>query len=329
MMNSTKKGYLIVNFGGPRNLDEVRPFLRELLTDQDVIRTNLPKLLHNLIFRRIARKRAVKVTEDYRLIGGRSPIFFDTEALADRLQAHLDGPVLTFHRYLTATHREFIFSIKQHSYDEIRVFPMFPQFTYATTGSCARWFHQRLPVDVVEKMRWIKSYPSHPAFVRSQQQSIRRYLQQNGLNQADTTLLFTAHGVPKKFVQTGDPYEKECQASFEAVMEAFPEAHGILAYQSQFGKEEWIRPYTSEVCEEIERWNQCRHNIVFVPISFTSDHIETLFEIETMYMPVIRQKGLQVYRVPALTLDPDWIQAIFEIMKDENVHNNRMLIRKL
>lgn len=322
-----KTAYLIANFGGPRSLEEVRPFLEELLTDKDVVRTRLPQLFHNILFKRIAKKRSLKVAEDYESIGGKSPIFGDTEVVAAKLREKLEGPLLTFHRYLPATHQEFISQIERLDCDEIRIFPMFPQFTYATTGSIARWFSKNLKPSTINKMRWIKSYPSHPAFVRAHQESIRRFLNDNGLKEDDTLLLFSAHGVPQKFVDQGDLYEDECRLSYRSVMEAFPRAKGHLAYQSKFGPGEWLKPYTSDVCEDILSLTEGRPHVVFIPISFTSDHIETLFEIEQDYMTVVREKGASAYRVPALTLDPLWIDAIHTILQEVTPCNNQMLIR--
>ena len=103
---------------------------------------------------------------------------------------------------------------------------------------------------------------------------------------------------------------------------------GQLCYQSKFGKGEWLRPYTNEVCEEILKWNEKRKNIVFVPISFTTDHIETLFEIEKLYLPLIEKNGLKAYRCPALNLEPYWIDALAEIAKGPILYDNHLLIRK-
>jgi ferrochelatase len=152
---------IIVNFGGPRDLNEVYPFLKELLTDRDVIRTRLPKILNTLLFTRVAKKRAKKVCLDYEEIGGKSPIFDDTEALAHLLKDKFEGPVLTFHRYLTATHQDFLTQVENLKVDRIRLFPLFPQFTYATTGSAARFFEKHLSKKTVAKFRWVKSYPTH------------------------------------------------------------------------------------------------------------------------------------------------------------------------
>jgi ferrochelatase len=311
-----KQNYLLVNFGGPRHLDEIAPFLKELLCDRDVVLTRLPNFLHNLLFSRIAKKRSLKIREDYHLIGGRSPIYFDTENLAKILSEKLGSEVLTFHRYLPETHsqsKEKILKAK-----ELTVLPLFPQFCYATTGSIARFF-SKWPV----RLNWIKSYAAHPAFIRAYQRRIGDFLKEKNLKEEETLLLFSAHGVPKVFIEKGDLYEQECNLSYKKVKEAFPKAKTLLCYQSKFGKGEWLRPYTNEVCEEV-----AAKNVVFIPISFTSDHIETLFEIEYQYLPVVAKRGFNAYRCPALNLEPYWIDALVEIFSETNLCNNQMLIKK-
>ncbi|MBU6383036.1 MAG: ferrochelatase [Verrucomicrobia bacterium] len=312
--------YLLVNFGGPRNLDEIPSFLTALLCDRDVIRSRFPPFVHNWFFGRIARKRAVKVREDYIEIGDKSPIYFDTEALKEKLSHPLRAPVHTFHRYLIATHAETRAQLAKAN--EHIVLPLFPQFCYATTGSIARFFAPS------QKLRWIKSYADHPAFIASYQRRIRDFLQEKQLDEKETLLLFSAHGVPKRFIEEGDPYEQECQASFRAVMSGFPKAKGRLCYQSKFGKGEWLRPYTNEACETLLQWNEGRTTVVFVPISFTSDHIETLFEIEKLYLPIVEKQGLKAYRCPALNLEPYWIDALAEIARSPTLWANDALVRK-
>jgi ferrochelatase len=320
--------YLIVNFGGPRTLPEIEPFLKELLTDKDVVRTGMPRPLHNYLFKRIAKKRAVKISGEYAHMGGGSPIYADTEAVAESIRQATGSSVVTFHRYLSATHAAFIETISKVPCDRIMVFPLFPQFTYATSGSVARWFQEHLPYTTMNKLRWIKSYPAHPAFIKVHQNCIREFLTAHGLKEQEVALVFTAHGIPQSFVITGDLYESECRLSFKQVMQAFPQAVGRLCYQSKFGPGEWLRPYTIDLCKEIKEWHQGRKHVLFVPISFTSDHIETLCEIEREYMPVVKEQGLNAYRVPALNRREDWLQAIQEIMRETNLCNNQMLVRQ-
>jgi ferrochelatase len=314
--------YLLVNFGGPRSLEEIRPFLQELLCDQDVIRSNLPAFLHKILFSRLAKKRALKIAADYLEIGGKSPIYFDTELLADKLSKKLNAKVITFHRYLPDTHAESLKQIENAS--SLKIIPLFPQFSYATTGSIARFFSHLPP----QKLKWIKSYPAHPAFIRCYQERIRETLALYNLKEEEVVLLFSAHGLPAESSLEGDLYESECELSFRLVMEEFPKAMGKLAYQSKFGKGEWLRPYTDEVCKTISHWHRNRKSIIFIPISFTSDHIETLFEIEKLYLPIIRRQGMNAYRCPALNLQPYWVDALAEIAQDMNLCSNQMLVRR-
>ncbi len=320
------KAYLIVNFGGPRDQKEIRSFLQELLTDRDVIRLRWPRFCHNLFFSYIAKRRSNKVAHDYATIGGGSPIYRDTEEVARRLRLHLDAPVVTFHRYLVSTHATFIRQIEKLSCSEIVVFPMFPQFSYATTGSIARWLSEHLSQECLHKLRWVKSYPTHPAFVQSTQEGIHSFLKKQHLSQADLFFLFSAHGLPRKFIDEGDIYKSECESSQEAVMRAFSNVPSLLSYQSKFGRGEWLRPYTQDIAANILQYTD-RKSILVVPISFTSDHIETLYEIEKLYLSLIESAGAAAYRCPALNLQNHWIEAIASILKEENLISNDLLIR--
>lgn len=325
---STKSTLILANFGGPRSLSEIEPFLIELLTDQDVIRTPLPRFFERWFFKRVAIKRAGKISHDYAYIGGKSPIFEDTQALADKIQEHTKRPVITFHRYLPETHSSFLHQIEMLGDNPITILPLYPQFSYATTGSVARFFSEHLPSSVTQQMQWIPSYAAHSSYVEAMQNCIRDFLQRHQLKEEKTFLFFSAHGLPQSFVDQGDPYQAECYSSYEAIRKAFPQALSLLAFQSKFGPGEWLRPYTSELSENPNTWNQGRENIVFVPLSFTTDHLETLFEIEETYLPNIRKKRLNAYRCPALNRRSDWVQALIALLQSSTRSSNDALIRR-
>ena len=320
---------LLVNFGGPRDLDEIEPFLCELLCDRELIYTPFPDFIHNFLFRRAAKKRAPKIRPDYAMIGGKSPIYETTEEMAAHLrEAMPHRPILTFHRYLPTTHTESLQAIEECAAETIDVFPFFPQFSYVTTGSIAMLLAKRLSPKTISKLRWVASYPTHPAFVLAWQSKISLFLKEHSLKEEETILFFSAHGLPKSFIEKGDPYEQECKASYDAILSAFPQALGKLAYQSKFGRGEWLRPYTDEACNQVLDWNEKRKTVVFIPLAFTSDHIETLYEIETLYLPIIRAKGLAALRCPALNLDPLWQEAILEILQKSDLCPTGTLLRK-
>lgn len=316
---------ILANFGGPRSLQEIPEFLTTLLTDEDVIRSPFPRFFEKWFFKRMALKRAQTIAHDYSLIGGKSPIFDDTEKLAQELRARLDLPVVTFHRYLPQTHDDFLQQIEASSAEEFLVLPLYPQFSYATTGSIARFFDAR--VKKASRFRWIKSYGIHESYIEAMQRCISDFLASENLDPKDVVLFFSPHGIPQDFVDQGDPYERECHLSFDAIKEAFPESHSLMAFQSKFGPGEWLRPYTSELCEIPLTWNHGRKNVVFIPLSFTSDHIETLFEVEHQYLPPIRKAGLHAYRCPALNHRIDWIKSLCTIAQDPHHFSNRALIR--
>jgi len=308
-----------VNFGGPRDLNEVAPFLIELLCDRKVIRTKLPAIIHEWLFKKIAIKRALKVSHDYEKIGGRSPIYFDTETMREALSDQLQARVFTFHRYLIATHADSLKAIETSSADQIRVIPLFPQFCSATTGSIIDFFEKNLTARALSKLNWIKSYATDPGFVQSWQMKISQFLTTHNLMEEETVMLFSAHGIPKKFVNQGDPYEKETMLSFNAIMKHFPQAIGRLSYQSKFGPGEWLRPYTNEVSKNILDWHKGRKHVVFIPVTFTSDHIETLFEVDYLYLPLIRENNLYAYRCPALNMEPYWVKSLASIAQKKSL----------
>ncbi|MCH9633943.1 MAG: Ferrochelatase [Chlamydiae bacterium] len=322
-----KKALVLANFGGPRDIKEVGPFLKALLCDKEVVRTSMPDFLHNYIFSRIAKRRAKTVSKDYQGIGGKSPIYEDTEKVANQLRERVDMPILTFHRYLPATHTAFIKELSKLDVDEVLVFPMFPQFSYSTSGSIAKWFDQKLSKRISTHMLWLKSYPAHKPYVDLYCNRIDQFIQHNNLKSDSLLLLFSAHGLPKKFVKTGDPYQRECEQSFQAISSYFPQSVSLLCYQSKFGPGEWLKPYTVDVCLNIQEHAKGRTNVLFIPLAFTSDHIETLYEVETEYMPMIRNKGLKTFRLPAFNHGLDWIDTIEKLLKDPSLLNNQMLIR--
>lgn len=310
-----KIDYILANFGGPRNLLEVEPFLKELLCDQDVVYTRLPSFIHRLIFRKIAKKRTLKVSHDYELIGGKSPIYQDTENLAALLSKKLNAKFHSFHRYLPQTHSAFIEKIEKSTAEKIVIFPCFPQYCSATTGSILKFFSKKLSKKTQNKFQLIKSYPSDNHFVIPFQSLIKEYLAKQNLSEESTMLLFSAHGIPQSFVQRGDCYQTECEKSFDLIKKGFPQAESLLCYQSKFGPGQWLMPYTVDVCRDIATFSPFRKNIVFIPLSFISDHIETLFEIEKLYLPLIKRKNYQAFRCPALNLHDDWVSGIANMLE--------------
>lgn len=249
---------ILVSFGGPRSLDEVPLFLKELLTDQEVVRTPLSAPLHRILFSLIARFRAPALAKKYAVIGGKSPIVEDTEKIAEALPHN----VLPFYRYLPATHASFLEQLSRFAdHGKLMAITLYPQYSATTVGSVKVWFAKHVP----EKIQWIDSYATHPVFIAAWVERIRSFLLDKGIPEEEATLLFSAHGLPQKVVDQGDPYQKECEASFQAVAKAFPNSRCLLAYQSKLGWGRWLQPEMVDICKTIQG---CKH-VVIIPIAFT------------------------------------------------------------
>lgn len=306
---------ILANFGGPRNLEEVEPFLIELLNDTDVIWPKLPLFFHRWLFTRIAKKRALRVKEDYKRMGGKSPIYEDTENLAKALSQKLQISVICFHRYLKATHPLFLKRVEEEVKSPTLVLPLFPQYSYATTGSLARFFKKNLLKETVNNLRWIRSFAGYKGFIASYVKKIKETLDKNQLLEEEVALLFSSHGVPENFILKKDTYQQECQISYQEVAKAFPKASCLLSFQSRFGPEEWLKPYTEEVCQNLPPAFWDKKAVMVIPLSFISDHIETLYEIEDLYLPLIRKQGKIALRCPALNLDAEWIEGLLQLIQ--------------
>ena len=300
---------MITNFGGPRDLLEIETFLSALFADKELIGRTLPIWF----LRYLAKKRTKRVMSRYLSIGGSSPVYCNTEFLAEKLSSILNAKVLTFYRYLTDTHEVVLKRLEEACEREIRVLPLFPQFSYTTTGSAVHFFHNNLSKRTAEKLRWIRSYPDDEWYITLIRRQIEEFISEKNLKKDELFFLFSAHGLPKRFINNGDTYEHECELSYASVMKCFPEVEGILAYQSRFGFGRWLAPTVQDICNRIEKYSGCRKIVLFIPISFTCDNLETLFDIEQLYMPYIKCKGLQPYRLPCFNVRSDWVETMAKI----------------
>ncbi len=299
---------ILANFGGPRNLSEIEPFLTTLLTDYDVTGGIIPHRFHKQLFTFIAKRRAQKVRSQYAQIGGRSPIYQDTEKLAEALEARLRIPVIPFHRYLPETHSRTIKAIERYSSHSVWGLPLFPYFSYAVTGSMMRFFLNQLPHMHIQ---WISHFGMHSEYLRCITEQIEGFLHKYGLPKEDTHLLFSAHSLPIQHIKKGDPYQKQCQLSYQCIADTL-QMKSTLCFQSKFGLGKWLQPATREICATFQGKERF---VLIIPLGFISDHIETLYEIEHEYIPLLRAKGYKAMRVPAIYSSSTWIPSLEEIFR--------------
>ncbi|MEO0409637.1 MAG: ferrochelatase, partial [Cyanobacteria bacterium P01_A01_bin.135] len=315
-------GVLLLNLGGPEQLDDVRPFLFNLFSDPEIIRLPVSWLQKPLAWM-ISTLRANKSKENYREIGGGSPLRKITEEQAQALQETLrqqgqDVQVYIGMRYWHPFTQEAIARIKRDNIDHLVILPLYPQFSISTSGSSFRLLEQIWDNDpALQRIEHtvIPSWYDRPGYLEAMAQLIAQELDQLP-NPDNAHIFFSAHGVPVSYVEeAGDPYQREIEGCVELIMRTLnrPNDH-TLAYQSRVGPVEWLKPYTEEAIEDLA---QRVDTLVVVPISFVSEHIETLQEIDMEYRELAEEAGIETFqRVPALNTHPVFIQDMADMVME-------------
>ena len=318
-----RTGVLLLNLGGPDQLDDVRPFLFNLFSDPEIIRLPFPWLQKPLAWL-ISTSRAKKSQENYRAIGGGSPLRRITEEQAQALQESLEqkgeeAGIYIGMRYWHPFTEEAIAKIKRDRIDRLVILPLYPQFSISTSGSSFRLLEKIWQEDpYLRPINYtvIRSWYEQPGYLQAMAQLIATELDQCE-NPDNVHIFFSAHGVPVSYVEeAGDPYQKEIEACTSLIMETLSRPNPYtLAYQSRVGPVEWLKPYTEEAI--IELGKDGVKDMVVVPISFVSEHIETLEEIDIEYREVAEESGIHNFRrVPALNTHPVFIDALADLVVD-------------
>ena len=314
---------LLLNLGGPESLEDVKPFLYNLFADPDIIR--LPpalRFLQPFVATLISTLRAPKSQAAYASIGGGSPLRQITEEqgleLERALEAKgLDAKVYVAMRYWNPFTHEAIKAIKRDNITQLVVLPLYPQFSISTSGSSLRLLEQLMKED--ESLRSlphtvIPSWYARPGYVNATCDLIEADLKTKFKNPDEVNIFFSAHGVPKSYVENaGDPYKDEMEECVQLIVTEL-KRRGVtnphtLAYQSRVGPVEWLQPYTEDAIESLGKLG-CP-GLLAVPISFVSEHIETLEEIDMEYRELAEEAGIAEWgRVPALNTNPTFIQDL-------------------
>jgi ferrochelatase len=302
---------VLMNLGGPDRLEAVQPFLFNLFSDPAILR--LPALVRLPLARVIARRRGRVAQEIYRKLGGGSPLLANTEAQARALQAVL-GPqhrCFVAMRYWDPTSEETAREVADWAADEVVCLPLYPQFSTTTTASSlAAWRASASRCRIECPTRVVCCYPADPGFVEAIAGLIRPALYAAAGHEKPPRLLLTAHGLPKRIVQAGDPYPNQVETTAAAVIGALkrPGLDWTVCYQSRVGPLEWIGPATDD---EIRRAGRDMVPVVVAPISFVSEHSETLVELDLDYRDLATASGVPAYhRVPTIGTEPGFIQSL-------------------
>jgi len=314
-------GVLLLNLGGPDKIEDVRPFLYNLFSDPEIIRLPVKAFQKPLAWL-ISTLRHKTSQANYLEIGGGSPQRKITEAQAEALATKLkdmgqDAKIYIGMRYWHPFTEEAIEQIKSDGIKELVVLPLYPQFSISTSGASFRILEEMWAEDPELKeidYTIVPSWYKNPGYLRSMADLIDRELEKFP-NPNKAHIFFSAHGVPVSYVEeAGDPYKEQIEECTRLIMETLGRTnHHTLAYQSKVGPVEWLQPYTDDALRELGE--KGIKDLAVVPISFVSEHIETLQEIDIEYREVAEEAGVEnFHRVPALNVYPGFIDSLANIV---------------
>jgi protoporphyrin/coproporphyrin ferrochelatase len=323
-----KKGVLLLNLGGPDSLQAVKPFLYNIFADPGLFPIPFFTWPQKLLAWMISQAREKMAVDAYRQMGGKSPILELTKAQAEALEAQLKSEGLDISVYIGMRYwhpfiEKAVDQMLADGVEEIIVLPLYPQFSLTTTGSSIEELKRVLEVKKRDMpLSIIEQYHTHPDYQSAVASVIQEAFSENPWQcpSEEIMLLFSAHSLPKAFVEkTGDIYPQQISETIEQLMaKFFPQQPWKLCFQSKIGNIPWLDPYTDTVLREFAQ--QGTDNILIIPISFVSDHIETLYEIDLLYRPLAQRLGIShCYRTKSLNTHPLFIKVLSRLVQEQVV----------
>lgn len=316
MTMTGKTAVVLLQMGGPDSLECVEPFLFNLFSDRDIIRIG-PALLQPLIARFISRRRARKVVEYYKKIGGKSPIRELTGQQAAELQAALGADYRCFvaMRYSQPDTAAALAAIAREGITNIIALSLYPHYSRATVGSSINELERELKKSATRfTCSYIKQFYDNPAYIAALSEKVEQALA-GFPDRSRVQLVFSAHGLPQSFIDSGDPYLDHIQTTVRLTMERFGNVSHHLSFQSRAGPVKWLEPSTEATIAELAAAG-CTQ-LLMVPLSFVSDHIETLYEIDIQYKEEAAALGITDFRrTEALNSSPAFITCLAELVRN-------------
>ena len=311
-----KRAILLMNMGGPNNLDEVEVFLTNMFNDKRII--GAPKPIRSLIAKFITYKRKDEAKENYGHLGGKSPIVGYTNELIEKLNSTIsDASIHMVMRYTPPFSIDVLKELRD--VDEFYAIPLYPHFSETTTLSSYDDFYDSLDtLRIKARVKSVDAYYKNTSYIKSIVERIKEAVGED--DPKDFELVFSAHGLPKKIIEKGDSYQKHIrqnvfQARKALMQEGVEFFNTHLAYQSRLGPLEWIRPYLDDKLKALKK-----KKVIIFPIAFTIDNSETEFELEIEYREIAEELGFEEYRVAkAPNAHPDFVKCITNIYEEMKV----------
>ena len=329
MAEKPRVGVLLFNLGGPETLDDVQPFLENLFSDPDIM--DLPPVVKTLLPRFLARRRAPKSRGYYEAIGGGSPLRRITEEQAALLEKALNQPtspiqarVTVAMRYAAPRINAALSPLDSFCPEKLVLLPLYPQRSTTTTRSSFREFSLSLkdhPTLSRAALHVVPAWPEFSPYLDALAETILTSIDRLPQNSHPIDVLFSAHGIPVKRIRQGDPYQADTENTVAKVAEILRQRRPEktlrihLSYQSRVGPLTWLGPETKKMIATLATGHQTV-NLVLVPVSFVSDHQETLFEMDITYRELAKESRiLHFERAPALNIQPSFIDALARIVE--------------
>jgi ferrochelatase len=317
-----KIGVVLLNLGGPDSLDAVEPFLFNLFSDPDIIDFPLALLFRKRLAKLISSKRHPRIQEQYKQIGGKSPLKDHTlkqaAMLEERLNERIPAKVYVAMRYWKPSTEEALDAIERDGIRKVILLPLYPQFSKATTTSSMKEWETQLAAragrhEVEHEL--IESYYDFPryidAFVERINEGLLAFSEEK---RAGVHLVFSAHGTPMKLVREGDPYSGHIKQTVGAIMRTGGYSHDhSLCYQSKVGPLKWLTPSTPDTIHELAAKGV--KDMLVIPVAFASDHLETLYEVGIEFRHMAMQAGVEQFEVTlGLNDSPVFVDALAQLV---------------
>ena len=309
-MQENKKALVLLNMGGARSKDELKMFLTNMFNDKNIITIN-SSLIRKMIAYFIVNKRLDSAWENYKQIGNASPINPLTEKLVEKCNEKIeDYKVYQAMRYTPPFAQDVMEDIKKEGITNILLLPLYPQYSTTTTKSSVQDFIDYVPYEY--KLEYIEEFYKNQKFNGCIINEIISKVE----DASEYNLIFSAHGLPQKIVDKGDPYEEQMNEHVEILKNMLEEKNVNfksinLAYQSKVGPMKWLEPSLEDMLKNFKD-----ERVIIYPIAFIVDNSETDFELDIEYREVAHEMGIKEYKVCRCVNDSDdFIEAIKDIIK--------------
>ncbi len=314
---------VVFTMGAPEKSHQIEPFLYELLCDPAVVNLPLGFLYQKQFARRIARKRSALVEPRYSAIGG-SPLAANTRKQCSALSRLLGATVEPVYRYIEPKAETVLGKLKEKGIRNIVAVSLYPQESGTTVGTSMADLEKAAETHGLN-VAFVRDYPEHPGFIEGLAMKWAETVDVPEVDLEHATVLFTAHGIPQSYVRRGDEYPYRVEATMQAIRARLPEIkQGSLAWQSRFGPTQWTQPYLDDEIRRLGK--EGVKTLVLFPISFVSEHLETIYDLDLVATDLAVESGIEtVLRVSTVGDDPFYIEALAAMVVETA---SRVFLRK-